>query len=190
MSSNFKSMQALQMFYITVDPKKMTFVKSIRALRKSKMLGLTHWIEKRKTSCAIVGNSGILLESQCGAIIDRSDLIVRMNLAPFGHEYSSGVGSKVDFYTFNNEQRREWLGCFHESVIQRSKETTGQRNRTLNCENSLFRLKLLQDNNGTLWFFKSPLTGITRLLTWFRQRYRLNFKFAYSPSYPVNPTFK
>ena len=194
MAQKLKSFKSLQIFNISVDPRNMSFSGRLSTLRKRKIMGLSDWYEKRKNSCAIVGNSGILLNSQCGAIIDRSDIIVRMNLAPFGHEYSSGVGSRVDFNTFNNEQLREWRTCFLDTPGSDkgvSKDNnTRQRNLTLECEGVLSNLKLLQDNNGTLWLFKNRLQRLTNLLSVLREHYRLNFRFAYSPLNPVFPVKK
>uniref|UniRef100_A0A8C5WIL6 ST8 alpha-N-acetyl-neuraminide alpha-2,8-sialyltransferase 6 n=1 Tax=Leptobrachium leishanense TaxID=445787 RepID=A0A8C5WIL6_9ANUR len=50
-------------------------------------------------SCAVVGSGGILLNSCCGAEIDRADYVIRFNLPPMNYSYD--IGRKSDMVTAN-----------------------------------------------------------------------------------------
>ncbi|XP_071852972.1 CMP-N-acetylneuraminate-poly-alpha-2,8-sialyltransferase-like [Apostichopus japonicus] len=55
----------------------------------------------RHKKCALVGNSGILLQSKCGRTIDSFDFVIRGNMAPV-IEYESYVGTKTDMMLLND----------------------------------------------------------------------------------------
>ena len=57
-------------------------------------------MEKQKKKCAVVGNSGILLKSSYGDLIDSHDYIIRFNLAT-SKGYEDHVGSKLDLRIVN-----------------------------------------------------------------------------------------
>ncbi|XP_067289868.1 CMP-N-acetylneuraminate-poly-alpha-2,8-sialyltransferase isoform X1 [Pseudorasbora parva] len=90
---------------------------------------------KNKTfkTCAVVGNSGILLKSGCGKEIDSHNFIIRCNLAPL-QDFADDVGLRSDFTTMNP------------SVVQRVYR--GLRDET---ERENFILRLQQLNNSVLW---------------------------------------
>ncbi|XP_070534307.1 alpha-2,8-sialyltransferase 8E-like [Ptychodera flava] len=50
--------------------------------------------------CSLVGNSGILLGSQCGKSIDSSDFVIRFNLARI-QNYANDTGTKTNLITCN-----------------------------------------------------------------------------------------
>ncbi|XP_066264191.1 CMP-N-acetylneuraminate-poly-alpha-2,8-sialyltransferase-like [Branchiostoma lanceolatum] len=55
---------------------------------------------KHFRSCAVVGNSGILLDSGCGPQIDSADFVFRSNLAAI-EGFENDVGTKSNFTTMN-----------------------------------------------------------------------------------------
>lgn len=181
--------QTIQIYRPNVDPMDMHWSGNIKQLRGSNQ---TDWIERRVKSCAVVGNSGILLGSNCGHTIDNMDLIIRMNLAEFGHEYSSDVGSKVSFTTINREQLRLVLPCFL-NMTKAGKVEVPLGNATTpvlstECDTFIKRFRLL--NNDVVWLFKGRLPGLQELLSLLRTRFGLGFKFAYSPVDPIGPSRK
>lgn len=55
---------------------------------------------KRFKSCAVIGNSGLLINSSCGASVDQHDYVFRCNLAPL-EPFKKDAGMKSDFITMN-----------------------------------------------------------------------------------------
>ncbi|KAK9967924.1 hypothetical protein ABG768_002286 [Culter alburnus] len=95
-------------------------------------------------TCAVVGNSGILLKSGCGKEIDNHDFVIRCNLAPL-NDFADDVGLRSDFTTMNP------------SVIQRVYK--GLRDET---EQENFILRLQQLNNSVLWIPAFMVKGSER----------------------------
>ncbi|XP_078598823.1 CMP-N-acetylneuraminate-poly-alpha-2,8-sialyltransferase-like [Branchiostoma floridae x Branchiostoma japonicum] len=56
--------------------------------------------DRHFNTCAVVGNSGIVLNSNCGKEIDSMDFVMRCNLPPI-EGYEKDVGSKANFTTMN-----------------------------------------------------------------------------------------
>ncbi|XP_071762187.1 CMP-N-acetylneuraminate-poly-alpha-2,8-sialyltransferase [Centroberyx gerrardi] len=88
---------------------------------------------RRFKTCAVVGNSGVLLNSGCGKEIDNHDFVIRCNLAPLV-EFANDVGLRSNFTTMNP------------SVIQRA--YGGLKNQT-DAERLVQRLRML--NDSVLW---------------------------------------
>ncbi|XP_009364302.2 beta-1,6-galactosyltransferase GALT29A [Pyrus x bretschneideri] len=76
--------------------------------------GLVGSEQRRYSSCAVVGNSGILLKSNHGALIDSHEVVIRLNNARI-QSFSEKVGSKTSISFVNSNilhlcARRD--GCF------------------------------------------------------------------------------
>ncbi|XP_058012289.1 alpha-2,8-sialyltransferase 8B [Ahaetulla prasina] len=119
---------------------------------------------KHYRTCAIVGNSGILLNSGCGKEIDTHSFVIRCNLAPV-QEYTHDVGMKTDLVTMNP------------SVIQRAFE---------DLVNDTWREKLLQRlhslNGSILWIPAFMAKGGKERVEWVNElilKHRINVRTAY-----------
>ncbi|TKC49705.1 hypothetical protein EI555_019373, partial [Monodon monoceros] len=115
-------------------------------------------------TCAIVGNSGVLLNSGCGQEIDTHSFVIRCNLAPV-QEYAQDVGLKTDLVTMNP------------SVIQRAFE---------DLVNATWREKLLQRlhslNGSILWIPAFMARGGKERVEWVNElilKHRVNVRTAY-----------
>jgi len=60
------------------------------------------------SSCAVVGNSGLLLNSQYGAEIDSREAVFRINYAPT-HGYEQYVGSRTTFDVVNQQHTKVFV---------------------------------------------------------------------------------
>ncbi|KFO34579.1 Alpha-2,8-sialyltransferase 8B [Fukomys damarensis] len=119
---------------------------------------------KNFRTCAIVGNSGVLLNSGCGQEIDMHSFVIRCNLAPV-QEYARDVGLKTDLVTMNP------------SVIQRAFE---------DLVNATWREKLLQRlhglNGSILWIPAFMARGGKQRVDWVNElilKHHVNVRTAY-----------
>uniref|UniRef100_A0ABI7WN17 CMP-N-acetylneuraminate-poly-alpha-2,8-sialyltransferase n=1 Tax=Felis catus TaxID=9685 RepID=A0ABI7WN17_FELCA len=103
---------------------------------------------RRFKTCAVVGNSGILLDSECGKEIDSHNFVIRCNLAPVV-EFAADVGTKSDFITMNP------------SVVQRA--FGGFRNES-DREKFVHRLSML--NDSVLWIPAFMVKGGEKHVEW------------------------
>ncbi|MED6231823.1 Sia-alpha-2,3-Gal-beta-1,4-GlcNAc-R:alpha 2,8-sialyltransferase [Ataeniobius toweri] len=76
------------------------YVFSISNNFKSLLPDTSPILNKHYSTCAVVGNSGILTGSHCGPEIDHADFVFRCNFAPT-EVYSKDVGKKTNLTTFN-----------------------------------------------------------------------------------------
>ncbi|XP_046889896.1 alpha-2,8-sialyltransferase 8B [Hypomesus transpacificus] len=98
--------------------------------------------------CAIVGNSGILLNSSCGPEIDSHDFVIRCNLAPV-EEFAGDVGLHTHLVTMNP------------SVVQRAFQDLADEDGR---ERFLRRLKSL--SGSVLWIPAFMAKGGEKRVEW------------------------
>ncbi|XP_033099047.1 CMP-N-acetylneuraminate-poly-alpha-2,8-sialyltransferase-like [Anneissia japonica] len=68
----------------------------------------------KKRSCAVIGNSGILLNSSCGCEIDSHEFVLRSNIAPI-LGFEKDVGYRHDFVSLNLQLSRTATSCLENS---------------------------------------------------------------------------
>ncbi|XP_071818222.1 alpha-2,8-sialyltransferase 8B-like isoform X2 [Apostichopus japonicus] len=96
-----------------------------------------------KPKCAIIGNSGILLNSRCGREIDSHDYVIRANL-PGLKEYNRDVGNKTTLMMMN----RAAVGSMCKTLLGKQSTTQAKENYRKMLE--YFRYM----NDSILWMAK------------------------------------
>ncbi|XP_006820543.2 alpha-2,8-sialyltransferase 8B-like, partial [Saccoglossus kowalevskii] len=126
----------------------------------------------RQKSCAVVGNSGILLNSSCGEEIDSNDLVIRCNI-PDVWNYIKDVGNKTDINIIFQRTMRDLYYLLTNGTIAHYMLPT--------------RLHIV--NNTILWYpesFRSErVTANTAkvALRYLKYNMHLNFQFAISATH-------
>lgn len=132
-------------------------------------------------SCAIVGNSGILLDSECGDVIDSADYVIRNNMATTDERYAKDVGMRIDAMTIN-------LELIYALTMCTNVHKGGKLPPRTTCESLMERMKIFQEGR-IFWFFKrytKLFHEMKAMLTALRKKYKLNFRVGYSPIIPMN----
>ncbi|KAM4707188.1 LOW QUALITY PROTEIN: alpha-N-acetylneuraminate alpha-2,8-sialyltransferase ST8SIA3-like [Discoglossus pictus] len=119
-------------------------------------------MNKHYNICAVVGNSGILTESQCGPEIDKSDFVFRCIFAPT-EAFQKDVGKKTNLTTFNPSIIEE----YYNNLL------------TIQDQNFLLNLTFLALDVAILWipaFFFHTSNTVTRKLVDFFVEHREKLK--------------
>ncbi|XP_072043429.1 CMP-N-acetylneuraminate-poly-alpha-2,8-sialyltransferase-like [Amphiura filiformis] len=122
-------------------------------------------------SCAVVGNSGILLNSNCGRDIDAHDFVIRANLKPI-QNYTRDVGTKCNLTAFNYETQKD---------LYKYVSLAGPGNK----DHQTFVERLRYLNDSLLWFPKSTKKKYVReelkkIAHSIREKNKLPVRMAYS----------
>ncbi|XP_006820537.1 CMP-N-acetylneuraminate-poly-alpha-2,8-sialyltransferase-like [Saccoglossus kowalevskii] len=128
----------------------------------------------RQKTCAVVGNSGILLNSSCGKGIDFNDFVIRCNL-PDIEKFSHDVGKKTNIIILDKTRVYDIF-----SYAKKHSETPNLLN------NFIFL------NNTVLWSSSSNTSIRYRRLVYstkyLKEQFDLNFNVTYSSS--LRPCFR
>ncbi|XP_030855727.1 ST8 alpha-N-acetyl-neuraminide alpha-2,8-sialyltransferase 7 isoform X1 [Strongylocentrotus purpuratus] len=117
MTSDDDTRGQLKRFY-SAKAKAMTLIPpGLRKLLPTKQLFSNQYFK----TCSVVGNSGILINSSCGAEIDAADFAFRCNFATV-KGYEKDVGTKTDVITFNPSILDRFYGRLKKDTDKKSFE--------------------------------------------------------------------
>lgn len=166
-SKKLRPWEIIQIYKRSIEPEDFDFeVDKTLILRQNK----TESLPEQQT-CAVVGNSGILSDSNCGRAIDSHDYIYRMNLAPFGQEYGKDVGYKTNITTLNYSQLTSMAKCAKKRFANMSPA----------CASMLTNMKLY--NHSVIWYPKggSRKGNMNTLSRGMKDIFNFTAGWAYSP---------
>ncbi|XP_071504458.1 CMP-N-acetylneuraminate-poly-alpha-2,8-sialyltransferase-like [Diadema antillarum] len=166
----------VQIFRRGIPPKRMEASKKQKKVFRLKQTHSPHKVD----TCSIVGNSGVLLDSACGDIIEEADVVIRVNLALFGGEFSRDVGSRVDFMTLNGKQFEALDACINQQNASVAiDELQGK------CRNWVHNIALIGDS--ILWYHKGMKTfRQMKSILIYLDKYGIRPRYAYTPYDVVN----
>ena len=127
----------------------------------------THGVIPQKT-CAVVGCSGILLNSSCGKEIDAHDFVIRTNL-PGLRGFELDVGKKQNLTTINAEGARALS-----KLITKMNDTSSTK---------VGAIQRLKDLNGSILFETKggvTLSRVFKRIITASQSMSINFQAAYT----------
>lgn len=134
-----------------------------------------------QNSCAIIGNSGILLNSSCGTEINSYDFVLRANLAKL-EGYTEDVGNKTSLMFINGETLRNlYSKLFAKRTNNLSKS---------NFEDLMNYTRSL--NDGIIWFGKGTHESgyadkLAKIAKFLRDRRKVRFGFSmYGVGKPIS----
>eukprot|EP00058_Branchiostoma_floridae_P016620 XP_002602108.1 hypothetical protein BRAFLDRAFT_98957 [Branchiostoma floridae] len=104
-------------------------------------------VVRHQKTCALVGNSGILLGSDCGSEIDSKDYVVRMNL-PLVRGFEKDVGKRTSMTIMNSE------------TVRRLAISAGLKNRSQDAYES----RLRDIEGSVLVIHKASIRGLLEAL--------------------------
>ena len=152
----------------------MCFTREKDAINNHHAKNQTSSIQLQRT-CAIVGNSGILLNSSCREQINQNDMVIRSNL-PIVKGFESDVGDRTSITSMNLVTLKKVVKEFNHSKSDRGHDST--------------RIQRLKHLNNTLVWFPLDLTVEAKQLLTTLARYceenGISVQFAYSLN-PIRP---
>ncbi|XP_061783226.1 alpha-2,8-sialyltransferase 8E isoform X8 [Nerophis lumbriciformis] len=124
--------------------------------------------------CAVIGNGGIIKNTNCGKEIDSADFVFRCNIPPISEKYSADVGTKTDLVTVNPsiiterfQKLEKWRRPFFD-VLQNYENSSVVLPAFYNLRNTdmSFRVKYMLDDfdsqRGAFFFHPQYLLNVQR----------------------------